>query len=149
MKAIVMVGLPASGKSTFVKENLYDQYVRINLDMLKNRHRENALLQACILTQTPFVIDNTNLKKSERLKYISLAKLHRFPIYAYVFDTDYRICVERNQSRERVVPEKAMKNMLRYHQPVEAEEGFDQIMQVSLEPSGYKLLKTIKYEYET
>ena len=63
MTAIILIGIPASGKSTFCKERLFDTHLRLNLDMLKTRHREKLLLQACIAAQQPFVVDNTNARQ--------------------------------------------------------------------------------------
>ena len=48
--------------------------MRINLDMLKTRHRERRFLQAGIDTGQPFVVDNTNLTRAERQGYIEAAK---------------------------------------------------------------------------
>jgi predicted kinase len=46
--AIIFVGIQATGKSTFFKERFFDTHVRINLDMLKTRHREETLFNACL-----------------------------------------------------------------------------------------------------
>ena len=35
MEAIIFVGLPGSGKSSFYKERFFDSHVRISLDLLK------------------------------------------------------------------------------------------------------------------
>ena len=40
MELILLIGIQASGKSTFFKRRYCDTHVRINLDMLKTRHRE-------------------------------------------------------------------------------------------------------------
>lgn len=40
--AVIMIGIQASGKSTFSKAE-FPEYVRINLDTLKRRHREKQL----------------------------------------------------------------------------------------------------------
>lgn len=62
MEAILLCGIQATGKSTFCRERLFSSHVRLNLDMLKTRHREDVLLRACIEAKQPFVIDNTNPK---------------------------------------------------------------------------------------
>jgi predicted kinase len=46
MEAVIFVGIQGTGKSTFYKERFFDTHVRINLDMLKTRHREKLLVQA-------------------------------------------------------------------------------------------------------
>ena len=60
MEAVVFVGLQGSGKSSFFKERFFSTHVRISLDLLKTRHREQRFLEACLSTEQRFVIDNTN-----------------------------------------------------------------------------------------
>ena len=74
MEAIIFTGLQASGKSTFFQQRFFNTHVRINLDMLRSRNREKQLMQVCIQTQQPFVVDNTNPTREDRHKYIEAAK---------------------------------------------------------------------------
>ena len=74
MEAVIFVGLQGAGKSTFYRERFFATHLRINLDMLKTRHREGRFLQACIETRQPFVVDNTNPTRAERQVYIEAAK---------------------------------------------------------------------------
>lgn len=74
MEAVIFVGLQASGKSTFYKEHFFLTHVRVNLDMLKTRHREKRFLETCIETGQRFVVDNTNPSRAEREVYIRAAK---------------------------------------------------------------------------
>ena len=60
MDAVLFIGLQASGNSSFYKERYFSTHVRISLDLLKTRNRERQFLTACLDTQQPFVIDNTN-----------------------------------------------------------------------------------------
>ena len=48
MEAILFIGIQASGKSTFFAERFFKTHVRINLDMLRTRHREELLVKACL-----------------------------------------------------------------------------------------------------
>lgn len=61
MQLIIFTGLQASGKSTFYKEYFYKTHLRLNLDMLKTRHREKILFDACLESKSKCVIDNTNM----------------------------------------------------------------------------------------
>src|SRR5262245_19176716 len=85
MEAIIFIGVPGSGKSSYFKERLFHSHVRISLDLLKTRHREQRLLDLCLSTQQPFVIDNTSPTKRERSRYIEAAKAKRFQIKGYYF----------------------------------------------------------------
>ena len=66
MEAILFIGIPAVGKSTFYQERFFTTHVRINLDMLKTRAREFLLIHACLAGKQPFVVDNTNTLIRER-----------------------------------------------------------------------------------
>lgn len=60
MEAIIFIGIQGAGKSTFYRHHFFNTHIRINLDMLKTRHREQIFLQACLEAKQPFVVDNTN-----------------------------------------------------------------------------------------
>ena len=56
---IILIGIPASGKSTFCNE-YFPEFVRINLDTLKTRNKERLLIESCFADGKSFVVDNTN-----------------------------------------------------------------------------------------
>ena len=70
--SVLLIGIQASGKSTFYKEKFFNTHVRISNDLLKTKNREKLLLEYCINTQMPFVIDNTNSTKEVRKNYIDI-----------------------------------------------------------------------------
>src|SRR5436309_2949529 len=99
MEAVIFVGLQGAGKSTFFKERFFTTHVRVNLDMLKTRNRENRLVQACIETRQPFVVDNTNATRTERAVYIQAAKDAGFRVVGYYFQSRVEDCKRRNDQR--------------------------------------------------
>ncbi|MFZ6030431.1 MAG: AAA family ATPase [Chloroflexota bacterium] len=136
MEAVILIGIQAAGKSTFYKEHLFATHVRINLDMLKTRPREMALLQACIATGQPFVVDNTNVLKRERARYIEIARPARFRVVGYYFQSRLQDALERNRQRsgKANIPEKgAIAKHRRLEIPSYA-EGFDQLFYVMIDP---------------
>src|SRR5438477_4916777 len=106
MEAVILVGIPGSGKSTFFRERFFDTHVRINLDMLRNRERERILIAACLQARQPFVVDNTNVQLEERARYIVPSKAAGFRVIGYYFPTELRAAIARNKSRHagQVVP---------------------------------------------
>ena len=87
MTTVILIGIPASGKSTFCKERFFNTHVRISLDMLKTRHREKLLFQACIAAKQSFVIDNTNASTVERKRFIQPAREAGFKVIGYYFSS--------------------------------------------------------------
>ena len=134
MEAVIFVGIQASGKSTFYRECFFDTHVRINLDMLRTRYREDLFLQACIAGKQRFVVDNTNVLAEERAKYIKLAKAARFRVVGYFFLTHVRDALERNEQRigKSVIPPKGLVGTYkRLEVPIRA-EGFDALFRVQI-----------------
>ncbi len=91
MEAVIFIGLQASGKPSFCQQRFFRTHVRINLDMLKTKHRERLLLDACLAGKQSFVIDKVidkvNAAAAERATYIGAAKAARFQVVGYYFQS--------------------------------------------------------------
>ncbi|MFT2010857.1 AAA family ATPase [Pontibacter sp. 13R65] len=138
MQAIIFCGIQASGKSTFYKEHFFQTHVRISLDLLRTRHREQVFLAACLKTQQRFVVDNTNPTVLERQKYIELAKEARYEVIGYFFEADIALALARNSLRSgrQYVPEKGIFGTRKRLQPPTFSEGFDQLYLVRQDQGG-------------
>lgn len=134
MEAVIFVGIQAVGKSTFYRERFFRTHIHLNLDMLKTRHRQNILLQACIKAKQPFVVDNTNLTIEERAKYIGLAKMAHFRVVGYYFQSIAQDALRRNQTRTQIeqVPVKGVWGASKRLQLPTSEEGFDKLYYVTI-----------------
>lgn len=138
MQAIIFCGLQASGKSTFYKEHFFDTHVRISLDLLRTRYRENLFLKSCFNTQMRFVIDKTNPSVEERKRYIELARAAGYEVVGYYFETGVKEAVARNSQRsgKQLIPERGIYGtQKRLVRPTLA-EGFDRLYRVRLMPEG-------------
>jgi predicted kinase len=93
-------GLQGSGKTTFYNRNLATTHLRISMDMLKTRRREQAILEACLKIGQRCVVDNTNPTPAERAPYIGAAHARHFKVIAYYFAIPATLCLERNAARE-------------------------------------------------
>ena len=135
MQAVIFIGIQGAGKSTFYKERFFDTHVRINIDMLKTRHREALLLQACIDGKTSFVIDNTNVTVEQRARYIPVAREAGFQVVGYFFDVEPRDAARRNAERNGKgrVPHKAVYGTHHRLEPPIFDEGFDALYRVTVE----------------
>ncbi len=132
MEAII--GIQATGKSTFFCQRFYDTHVRINLDMLKTRHREQVLLEACLAAKQSFVVDNTNVTMAGRARYIELARAAGFRVVGYYFRSTLQDAVQRNRQRagSKVIPEKGIAATHRRLQAPSLREGFDELYRVTI-----------------
>src|SRR5579862_5175523 len=99
MEAIILIGIQGSGKSTFYRRRFFDTHVRINLDMLRTRRREQLLLAACLEGGQRFVVDNTNATAADRARYIEPARAARFKVIACFFRVELREAIARNALR--------------------------------------------------
>ena len=134
MEAVIFCGIQGSCKSTFYKEQFFKTHVRISLDLLKTRHRENMLMHTCLVLQQPFVVDNTNATKRERQKYIEKAKIYNFLVKGYYFHTSVADALARNKNRtgKENIP---VAGIITTHKKLEVpayEEGFDKIYRVAI-----------------
>ena len=137
MEAVVLVGIQASGKSTFYQQRFFDTHVRISRDLLRTRNREQRLLQVCLETRQPFVVDNTSVLAEERARYVGPAKAAGFRVVCYYFRTETRAAIARNRLRQgkAVVPIPGILGTYKKLEEPRPEEGFDEMYTVTLTPS--------------
>ena len=138
MQLIIFTGVQASGKSTFYMLNLYHSHLRINLDMLKTRYRENIIFEAGLVSKTKMVIDNTNPTQADRARYIQRARDAGFDVIAYYFDTDLASALERNSYREGKanIPEVGVRATYKKLEIPCYEEGFTEIFKLKIIADG-------------
>lgn len=138
MTAIILIGIPASGKSTFCKDRLFNSHVRINLDMLKTRHREKLIFHACLTAKQPVVIDNTNATAAERSRYIAPAKDVGFEVIGYYFSSRIQDALERNRQRQgsAQIPDKGVIGVAGRLELPSLSEGFDKLWYVTMDDNG-------------
>ncbi|MFN7923472.1 MAG: AAA family ATPase [Bryobacteraceae bacterium] len=130
MEAVLLIGIPASGKSTFCRERFFSSHVRLNLDMLRTRRREAVLLEACLAAKAPFVVDNTNLTRADRARYIVPARAAGFSVHGYFLRSRIDEALIWNCEREGKarVPDIAIRSAsARLELPNPVAEGFDSL----------------------
>jgi predicted kinase len=136
----VLVGLPGSGKSTYIQQagggGLSSDGIRVMLadDAADQSIHEPVfqtlrylLRQRLALGRPLTYIDATNLTPQERSPYIGIGKSYGCEVEAVFFDLPLATCMERNARRRRVVPEEAMWKMAEKLKPPSLEEGFTRI----------------------
>jgi predicted kinase len=149
MEAIIFIGIQAVGKSTFYKKYFFNTHIRINLDMLKTRHREKLLIEACIEAKQRYVIDKTNVTVEERARYIKKAQSAGFGVVGYYFRSDLREALRRNSERQpkEHIPVKGILGTHSRLQIPSREEGFDQLHYVQITGPDQFVVEPWKYEH--
>ncbi len=149
-KLILGVGLPGSGKTTALKPFAEaNDYVYISPDDIRAEVSGDASVQVdmrqvwdlvhertkeALERGENVVVDATFVKDFERKDFIAFARESGATKVQGVFaDVPYEIARERNQSRERVVPEHAMERMKRFLDGDEpsVEDGFDSVFSIN------------------
>jgi predicted kinase len=138
MQAIIFCGIQATGKSTFYKDYFFNTHVRISLDLLRTRHREQVIMQSCLQTRQRFVIDNTNATAAERQKYIEQARRADYEIIGYYFESKASEAVLRNNTRtgKERIPDKGIYGTRKRLEIPSFAEGFDFLFYVRIKEPG-------------
>jgi predicted kinase len=138
MQVVILMGVQATGKSTFYGRRFADTHLRINLDMLRTRRRERTLFEACLACGQDVVIDNTNPTSADRARYIEPAKAKGADIIGYYFRSRVSEAMRRNRAREepRQVPDKAILGTAGRLELPARSEGFDALYYVKCLDNG-------------
>ena len=137
--AVIFIGIPASGKSSFYNRFFKEEYTHINLDTLHTRGKETTLFTKCILNGDSFVVDNTNTKKSDRLRYITPAKEAGYSIIGFFFQSILSDCIVRNNTRsgKAHISDIAISSKSKELELPCIDEGFDDLFFVKLNDGDF------------
>lgn len=137
---IIMMGIPASGKSTFVARHLQD-FSRINLDNLRTREREDAMLHALFLSEEDIVVDNTNVSPEERDKYFQLADQNGYMTVGILMESILSDCLKRNAQREgdARIPDFGVEARAKDLTPPTEEEPFDFLFYAKMKDGDFEV----------
>lgn len=137
----VLIGFPASGKSTYAVDKALDGATVLSSDKIREELYGDESVQGnpakvfSILYgkmeeaindgAEHIIIDATNINKRDRAKAIEIAKGGNHIVRAVVMDTPIAECIRRNDARERKVPDFVFDRMLRKYEEPTLSEGFD------------------------
>jgi predicted kinase len=112
MKATVMMGLPGSGKSTWVGANALDPAVcsadnfhigedgvyRFDPARAGEAHAKclRDYIRLCQQAHPHVAVDNTNVREAEIAPYIAIARAYGYEVHVVYIDAPVRLCKSRN-----------------------------------------------------
>src|SRR5580700_8157711 len=121
MRIVVLVGLPGSGKSTYlagknaaglssdaIRRWLVDDETDQTIHDRVFQTLRYLLRQRLALGRPVTYVDATNLTPEERAPYIGIGKSYGCEVEAVYFAVPLEVCRERNARRHRMVPEEAL-----------------------------------------
>jgi len=129
MEAIILIGLQASGKSTFFRANFLDSHTIISNDLLKTKNGEWKLIDFCLEKNKNMVIDNTNYSIDKRKAYIDKIKPHNFKIIGYYFKMNFARSIKWNKEREKtkIIPYQGIQIIYKRMEIPTLSEGYDEL----------------------
>jgi predicted kinase len=138
MECVILIGLPASGKTTFFRQRFAGTHDHISKDLLGNnrkpQRRQEHLIAESLASGRSVVVDNTNPSAAVRAPLIAIARKHGAEVSGYVFLTEAGDALRRNRARhgsERV-PDVAIFTVRKRLQPPSTAEGFDRLFTVKM-----------------
>ncbi len=138
---MILVGLPAAGKSTFSRER-YPSHDYISKDAFpgsgNKQARQDAALRRAFAEGRSVIVDNTNVSPAERASVIALAREFGARIVGYYIEASTREAVARNEGRtgRAKVPKVAIFTCAKRLVPPSVTEGFDELHTVRVREGG-------------
>jgi predicted kinase len=142
VECVLLIGLPASGKTTFYRRRFAETHEHISKDLwpnVSNKDRRQAeLMRQALSAGRSIVIDNTNTALGDRAPVIAIAREYGARIIGYYFATTTRDAVGRNRGREGKarVPDVAIFTRAKRLVVPSVQEGFDELYTVAIESNG-------------
>jgi alkanesulfonate monooxygenase SsuD/methylene tetrahydromethanopterin reductase-like flavin-dependent oxidoreductase (luciferase family)/predicted kinase len=141
---VVLIGPAGAGKSAWAAQQFRSEQV-VSSDALRavvgvSEHDQRAgsdafeildlIVDRRLSRRLLTVVDTLGLDPERRADYVALARRHRVPCYAVLFDTPADVCRARNRARARPVPARVLAAQLTARDQAAtpgqlASEGFD------------------------
>ncbi|XP_057664502.1 uncharacterized protein F21D5.5 [Diorhabda carinulata] len=139
---ILLVGGPGSGKSHFCKTFLIPKgYVHINRDTLGSWQKCVKLLEESLKDKKNCAVDNTNVDRESRKRYLEVAEKFKVHCFCVVMGTSYQHCKHNLKFRELTdeihepVNEMVLNTLKKNFEVPALEEGFKRIVEVPFVPN--------------
>ncbi|MEV0660302.1 AAA family ATPase [Actinomadura luteofluorescens] len=139
----ILIGLQASGKTTFYRQCLSATHVHVSKDLFPRRARGKQSRQLRLIAEAlesgrSVAVDNTNPSPQEWEPLIALGRRHAARVTAYWFPPDVAASKDRNAARPLViqVPDVGIYATLKRLRRPSPRDGFDEIRVVGHDGVG-------------
>jgi predicted kinase len=136
-KLYIMIGLPGSGKSTFIKtlnnpticsaDHYFEKSgeYKFDINKLGSAHQEckNKCLDSMLMSKPLIVIDNTNLNDKERKPYEDMAEKYGYEIVYILFEPNKKNIETLAKRNLHGVTAAKLEVMLDRYRPPSGEKG--------------------------
>lgn len=137
-----MIGLQASGKSTFSRSRFAETHTYVSKDALRNTkqpvRRQAQLIEAALAAGQSVLVDNTNPTIADRVDLIALGRRYAATVTGYYFAPVVADSLKRNSERigKARVPHVAIYATNKRLQRPSYAEGFDTLYCVRIGDDG-------------
>lgn len=141
-----LVGLPASGKSTYAQQMASSERIHLSSDLIRKELYGDESIQGngkeifqfmeertrqAINNGYDVIYDATNLRRRDRVKFCK--KFPKVTKFCLVFPFDITQSIEWDNQRERHVGEKVIRKMANSYTPPDFDEGWISIFYIQPE----------------
>lgn len=136
LELVILMGLPAAGKTTFFRERFASSHVHVSKDLFPNNRRparrQEVLIDQALGAGRSVVVDNTNVTLQDRADLIAAARRHGARVIGYFFESSTRESVARNAARtgRARIPNVGIFAAAKRLAPPSRAEGFDELYRV-------------------
>jgi predicted kinase len=145
LELVVLVGLQASGKTTFRNERFVATHVVVSKDDFRNNsnpeRRQQFLIREALASGRSVVVDNTNVRREHRVALIEQARAHAARVVGYCFQPSVADSLKRNAQRSgrARIPDVGIKATAKVWVPPSLAEGFDALFEVRIVEGGFSV----------
>jgi predicted kinase len=138
MELVVLIGLQASGKTTFRRSRFDATHAVVSKDLLRNnrrpQRRQMTLINEALAAGRSVVIDNTNPRRLDRAPLLTAGRAFGARTVGFFFSSRLEDSSHRNATREgkERVPEVALRATATVLERPSRSEGFDELYFVTI-----------------